>query len=73
MLRRLPRMATLAYRGPVTVERTLGAVMGERRPPTPDEGQTLRVTGESRRAGRFVLAGLAIAVLSMATARYWAS
>ena len=56
----------------VTVERTLGAVMTEGRPPTPAEGQTLaRATGESRRAGRFVLAGLAIAVLSMATARYW--
>ncbi len=56
----------------VIVERTLGPVMSEGRPPTPEEGQTLaRATGESRRAGRFVLAGLAIAVLSMATARYW--
>jgi hypothetical protein len=54
------------------VERTLGGVIGEARPPTPDEQQTLsRASRESRRAGWFVLVGLAIATLTMATARYW--
>jgi hypothetical protein len=44
----------------------------DRRPPTPDEQQLLaRVGRESRAAGWLVLAGLTIAVLSMATARYW--
>jgi hypothetical protein len=55
-----------------TVERVLGAVLHEARPPTPDEQQLLaRTARESRQAGWLVLAGLAIAVLSMATARYW--
>jgi hypothetical protein len=54
------------------VERTLGGVIGEARPPTPDEQQTLaRASRESRRAGWFVLVGLAIATVTMATARYW--
>lgn len=54
------------------VERTVGRMLAEGRPPTPEEGQVLaRAGAESRRAGWFVLAGLAIAVLSMATARYW--
>jgi hypothetical protein len=55
-----------------TVERVLGAVLGDARPPTPDEQQTLaRASRESRQAGWFVLAGLAIAVVTMSTARYW--
>lgn len=54
------------------VERTIGRVVSERRPPTPDEQQLLARTGaESFRAGWVVLIGLAIAVASMATARYW--
>jgi uncharacterized membrane protein len=55
-----------------TVERTIGRLLGEGRPPTPDEQQTLARAGrESRRAGWIVLIGLAIAVVAMATARLW--
>ena len=55
-----------------TVERTIGTLLAEARPPTPDEQQTLaRIRSETLRAGWVVLAGLAIAVASMATARLW--
>jgi hypothetical protein len=55
-----------------TVERTIGDVLAEQRPPTPDEQQLLARTGrESRAAGWVVIAGLSIAVIAMATARYW--
>ncbi len=55
-----------------TVERILGAFLGESRAPTDEERQTLmRASGEARRAGYYVLAGLAIAIFCMATARYW--
>jgi uncharacterized membrane protein len=55
-----------------TVERTLGALLADGRPPTADEQQLLgRITRESRRAGWVVLIGLAIAVVAMATARLW--
>ena len=64
--------ALYVYPRTTIVERTLGQILAERRPPTPDEGQTLaRVAGESKRAGWFVIAGLVVAVASMATARYW--
>ena len=54
------------------VEATLGRLIAEARPPTPDEQQTLaRTARESRRAGWLVLVGLAIAVAAMATASYW--
>jgi uncharacterized membrane protein len=54
------------------VERTIGRLLTEARPPTPDERQMLaRVAVESRRAGWVVLVGLVIAVAAMATARYW--
>jgi hypothetical protein len=54
------------------VERTLGLLIAEARPPTPDEQQTLaRAGSESRRAGWIVLAGLTIAAASMATASLW--
>jgi uncharacterized membrane protein len=54
------------------VERTLGRVLSEGRPPTPDEQQLLARTGrESRAAGWIVLAGLTVAVVCMATAAYW--
>jgi len=54
------------------VERTIGRLVAEARPPTPDEQQTLaRTARESRRAGWLVLIGLAVAVVAMATARYW--
>jgi hypothetical protein len=56
----------------LTVERTIGAILTDGRPPTAEEQALLaRTARESRRAGWFVLAGLAIAVLSMATAQYW--
>jgi hypothetical protein len=54
------------------VEGILGAFLGESRPPTDEERQTLmRASGEARRAGYYVLLGLAIAIFCMATARYW--
>jgi hypothetical protein len=54
------------------VERTLGLLLAEARPPTPEEQQLLARTGvESRRAGWLVLIGLAVAVAAMATASYW--
>ena len=54
------------------VEGTIGRLVTEGRPPTPEEQQTLaRVGGESRRAGWWVILGLTVAVLAMATARYW--
>jgi len=54
------------------VERTIGRLVTEGRPPTPEEQQTLaRVGGESRRAGWWVILGLTVAVVAMATARYW--
>ena len=54
------------------VERTMGRLVAEARPPTPEEQQTLaRTARESRRAGWIVLIGLVIAVVTMATARYW--
>ena len=55
-----------------TVERTIGRILADGRPPTPEEQQTLARTGrESRQAGWLVLIGLAVAVVSMATAQYW--
>ena len=55
-----------------TVERTIGTLLAEARPPTPDEQQTLARTAlELGRAGWLVLIGLAVAVGSMATAQYW--
>lgn len=55
-----------------TVERTIGRLLAESRPPTPDEQQLLgRVARESRRAGWVVLVGLLVAIAAMATARYW--
>ncbi|MGH2382255.1 MAG: hypothetical protein ACRDG7_13690 [Candidatus Limnocylindria bacterium] len=54
------------------VERTIGRLLAESRPPTPDEQQLLpRTIRESRAAGWVVLAGLAVAVVCMATASYW--
>jgi uncharacterized membrane protein len=54
------------------VERTLARVIGEQRPPTPDEQAVLaRAGSEARAAGWFVLIGLAVAVISMETASYW--
>lgn len=64
--------ALYVYPRTTVVERTLGQFLAEKRPPTPDEQQTLaRVAGESKRAGWIVIAGLVVAVASMATARYW--
>ena len=55
-----------------TVERTIGQLLGDGRPPTPEEQQTLaRIGAESRRAGWVVLTGLVISVAAMATARLW--
>jgi uncharacterized membrane protein len=54
------------------VEATIGKLIAEPRPPSPEEQQTLARAGkESRQAGWVVLAGLAIAVASMATSSLW--
>jgi uncharacterized membrane protein len=54
------------------VERTIGRLIAEGRPPTPEEQALLATTGrESRVAGWIVLVGLVVAVVAMATARYW--
>ena len=64
--------ALYVYPRTQVVERTLGRLLAEGRPPTSEEQQTLaRTAGESRRAGWIVLVGLTVAVLSMATARLW--
>lgn len=64
--------ALYVYPRTVAVERTLGLLLAEGRPPTPDEQQTLaRTARESRLAGWLVLIGLAVAVVAMATARLW--
>ena len=56
----------------LTVERTIGQLVAEGRPPTPDEQQLLaRTVRESRAAGWVVLIGLSLAVICMATASYW--
>ena len=58
----------------LVVERILGAALGAGRPPTDEERATLmRVGGESRAAGKWVLVGVGLAVLCMATARYWST
>lgn len=55
-----------------TIERTIGRLIAEARPPTPDEQQVLARAGrESRSAGWLVLIGLTVSVLAMATARLW--
>lgn len=54
------------------VELTLGRLIAEARPPTPEEQQALaRTARESKRAGWLVLVGLVVAVAAMATAGYW--
>lgn len=54
------------------VERTVGRILSEGRPPSTDEQQLLaRTARESRRAGWLVIVGLVIAVTAMATASNW--
>ena len=54
------------------LERTLGRLLAEGRPPTPEEQAVLgRTARESRAAGWIVLVGLVVAVVAMATARHW--
>jgi hypothetical protein len=54
------------------IERTIGRLLAEQRPPTPDElGVLARAGSEARAAGWVVLIGLAVAVLCMETASYW--
>jgi hypothetical protein len=50
----------------------LGVSIAAGRPPSDDErAQLMKAGTESRAAGRLVVAGLALAILCMATARYW--
>jgi hypothetical protein len=56
----------------LVVERVLGASIAAGRPPSDEErAQLMKAGAESRAAGRLVVVGLAIAILCMATARYW--
>jgi hypothetical protein len=56
----------------LVVERVLGVSIAAGRPPSDDErAQLMKAGTESRAAGRLVVAGLALAILCMATARYW--
>jgi len=54
------------------VERTIGRLVEEDRPPSPEEQQLLaRTARQSRTAGWIVIVGLTLAVICMATASYW--
>ncbi|HEX5039421.1 MAG TPA: hypothetical protein VFW95_04755 [Candidatus Limnocylindria bacterium] len=54
------------------VERIIGRLVTEQRPPSPEEQQDLaRIGRQSRSAGWVVLVGLALAIACMATASYW--
>jgi hypothetical protein len=54
------------------VVRIMGGAVAASRPPTPEEQAMLaRTRGELLRAGWVTVAGLALATLAMATARYW--
>jgi hypothetical protein len=54
------------------VEGTIGQMLAEQRPPTPDEQAALARAGrEARAAGWVVMIGLAVAVICMGTASYW--
>ena len=54
------------------VEGTIGTLLAEKRPPTPDEQAVMaRAGSEARSAGWIVLIGLAVAVICMETASYW--
>lgn len=64
--------ASYVYPRTLIVERVLGASIAAARPPSDQErAQLMRAGAESRAAGRWVVAGLAIAILCMATARSW--
>ena len=64
--------STYVYPRTERVIRILTGAMSEGRAPTADEQARLgRLRGELVRAGWIVVAGLAIAVSAMATARYW--
>jgi uncharacterized membrane protein len=64
--------STYVYPRTERVIRIMSGVMSEGRGPNADEQARLgRLRGELIRAGWVVVVGLAIAVASMATARYW--
>jgi uncharacterized membrane protein len=61
-----------AYPRTRTVERIMGVLIAEGRPPRDDEVATLgRIREEMQTAGLVILVLVGVAVLSMATARYW--
>jgi uncharacterized membrane protein len=61
-----------AYPRTRAVERILGSAIAEGRPPSDEDRATLgRIGQESRTAGIVVMVALGVAVITMATARYW--
>ena len=64
--------ALYVYPRTVRVAGIVAGALAESRPPTPDEqAQLAAMRGQLTRAGWIVATGLAIAVIAMATARYW--
>lgn len=64
--------ASYVYPRTVRVAGIVAGVLAEGRPPTPEEQARLAtMRGQLTTAGWVVVGGLAIAVIAMATARYW--
>jgi hypothetical protein len=64
--------ASYVYPRTVRVARIVAGAIAEGRPPTADEqAQLATMRGQLASAGWIVVGGLAIAVVAMATARYW--
>jgi hypothetical protein len=64
--------ASYVYPRTVRIAGIVAGALTDGRPPTPDEqARLMAMRGQLARAGWWVLAGLAIAVVAMATARYW--
>jgi hypothetical protein len=64
--------ASYVYPRTVRLARIVAGFLAEGRPPSPEEqAQLATMRGQLVRVGWLVLAGLAIATVAMATARYW--
>ncbi len=64
--------STYVYPRTVRIARIIAGALSEGRPPSPEEQAQLgTMRGQLLTAGWVVVTGLAIAVIAMATARYW--
>jgi hypothetical protein len=64
--------ASYVYPRTVRVARIVASFLADGRPPTAEEqGQLATMRGQLARVGWVVIAGLAVATIAMATARYW--